>query len=479
MARLMAHVPYFYLPVNADWRGRIYPICSTLSYQGSDLAKSLLLFAEGEQILPENFPILKRYGSNLWENDKLSLEKRNEWFDQNIDKLRNVNVEDIIDNDAKFCILAFSIELERWLDKDYTELSLIIKKLHDKEKKIKSITAEMIVQESSNLTFFPIFLDATCNGLQQLGALSRDEKVAKLVNMCSSTSQDNPEDLYSDLIPFIKERILSNPEAPDSLKNLNLSRKLIKRSIMTIPYSATPVGITEQLIAQMDEIHENNEIFYILKDQPNNKLTRKDIFELANQMSQAFFDTFPQINEIFEYCKKISKAHNKLDSKIIWETPTGLKIEQFYLKKEPIRINCSYRNKKYKITLLKGTDKLNKSRQNLAFIPNFVHSLDATVLFKTVDNFYTVLRTGKKKNLSQIFNLITIHDCFATTAGNINNMEMAVKQSFLEVYQGNKFFNDLISKWENIEKIKLSSKDRPKFGNYNVREVLKSKYFIN
>lgn len=40
----------FYLPAFADFRGRIYTFSNYLSYEGNDLARALLLFAEGEVI---------------------------------------------------------------------------------------------------------------------------------------------------------------------------------------------------------------------------------------------------------------------------------------------------------------------------------------------------------------------------------------------------------------------------------------------
>ena len=38
----------FYLPVYADFRGRIYTLSNYLSYEGNDLARSLILFDSEE-----------------------------------------------------------------------------------------------------------------------------------------------------------------------------------------------------------------------------------------------------------------------------------------------------------------------------------------------------------------------------------------------------------------------------------------------
>jgi DNA-directed RNA polymerase len=61
----------FYLPTFADFRGRIYTFSPYLSYQGNDLSRALLLFAEGDKNLSsEGFTYMKIYFSNLGGKDK-------------------------------------------------------------------------------------------------------------------------------------------------------------------------------------------------------------------------------------------------------------------------------------------------------------------------------------------------------------------------------------------------------------------------
>ena len=56
----------FYLPTFADFRGRIYTLTNYLSYQGSDLSRSLLLFANIQEVInSKGLEYLKIYFSNL------------------------------------------------------------------------------------------------------------------------------------------------------------------------------------------------------------------------------------------------------------------------------------------------------------------------------------------------------------------------------------------------------------------------------
>ena len=65
--------------------GRIYPNTAFLHEQGSDNAKGLLLFANGTPIGEEGLYWILLHGSNVWGNDKVSLDDRVEFCLQNYD----------------------------------------------------------------------------------------------------------------------------------------------------------------------------------------------------------------------------------------------------------------------------------------------------------------------------------------------------------------------------------------------------------
>ena len=76
------HIAYLFrnqtlfLPVYADFRGRIYTLSNYLSYLGNDLARSLLLFDTEEYLKREGLDCLKRYFTNLAGFYKLSWNDR-------------------------------------------------------------------------------------------------------------------------------------------------------------------------------------------------------------------------------------------------------------------------------------------------------------------------------------------------------------------------------------------------------------------
>nr|WPM94715.1 hypothetical protein [Ceratocystis fimbriata]WPM94767.1 hypothetical protein [Ceratocystis fimbriata] len=69
-----------------------------------------------------------------------------------------------------------------------------------------------------------------------------------------------------------------------------------------------------------------------------------------------------------------------------------------------------------------------------AFMPNFIHSLDASSLALLVDLLF------KTNNKPEIF---TVHDCFAVTANNIENIMEILKLIYIEIYSNEQYLSKL------------------------------------
>jgi DNA-directed RNA polymerase len=89
------------------------------------------------------------------------------------------------------------------------------------------------------------------------------------------------------------------------------------------------------------------------------------------------------------------------------------------------------------VTITLPTNKLNLKQIHSSLMPNLIHSLDAS-------NIHLLCEHIKNKNIE----LYTIHDCFATTANNMENIENEIKISFIEIYFKDK--NYLEKMHENI-----------------------------
>lgn len=81
IANTYKNIPELYFPLMMDFRGRIYPRVTYLNYQGSELAKSLLLFSRPgiiERTNTQAIEYLKSYGAVSYGhgNDKKSYSTR-------------------------------------------------------------------------------------------------------------------------------------------------------------------------------------------------------------------------------------------------------------------------------------------------------------------------------------------------------------------------------------------------------------------
>lgn len=146
--------------------------------------------------------------------------------------------------------------------------------------------------------------------------------------------------------------------------------------------------------------------------------------------------------------------------------------------------------KRRKITLSKykldttNNPFINKDKQVNSFIPNFIHSMDAS-------NIVLLIKRANDFN----FNIVTIHDCFGVHANHAELLSYLVKECFISIY-GDK---DSINKFHSLtlENIKASYKvyenkvidkngnileipEKPVLGDMDLKsQMLDSKYFIN
>ena len=94
----------------------------------------------------------------------------------------------------------------------------------------------------------PVFLDATCSGIQHLAALIKDCELAKEVNLIPPLAElggekTSPADIYETLRTPINEKIRRLGREDPTFSNLEyveLSRSDVKQPIMTKTYNVTP-----------------------------------------------------------------------------------------------------------------------------------------------------------------------------------------------------------------------------------------------
>ena len=242
-----------YFPYNMDFRGRVYPLTPHLSIVGSDLCRGLLKFAEAKPLGTRGLFWLKVHLANFAGKDKVTLEERAAYIDENIDKIR-ASVEDPFAGD-------------RWwmtLDDPFQGLAACA----------EIIAAIDSGDPESYMCNLPVHMDGSCNGLQHYAALGRDSVGGKAVNLRNT---DKPQDVYSGVMEEVIRRVaeeasqtidfdtsdvesltrkqkkmLANNRAAKLVDGL-IDRGVVKRTVMTSVYGVTYIGARQQIQEKIEE----------------------------------------------------------------------------------------------------------------------------------------------------------------------------------------------------------------------------------
>jgi len=497
---------YFYLNTQSDWRGRIYTQSFYLSYQAGDLSTSLLDFWEGSSLNEKGKIYFYIYGVNNHNENgisKSSYSERLEWVKKNYDKIINLDKNLILSAENPFVFTSFCLNM---------------RDLHN---------------DPNTIIKTPIFLDATCSGIQHLAGLMKDLELGVQTNLIESSYNAKPGDIYSNLLEPINSAI--NKFGENNLEYIELSqvkltRKEVKTSIMTKVYNVTTYGISQQLqskfktIFNNDDNNDNNQINSnnfeeYFHDKPINILekeleesfkndrnkskficpgknghdiilTKKDIYKIAEIINDQIFVCFPSLNYIYNYFIDIAKLSTKLGIPLTWITPAGLEITQHYLKRKKKVVPISLFGKIRKLVIRENdVKKMDNAKQTQAIIPNIIHSLDATHL-------NNLIKTVAEKNFKPV---ITIHDCFGTLPNQMGELEFMVKKEFILLYSDNSFLNNFHNRFlqsitDNQFKIKTENEKSfvvlspssmleipsiPELGQLDIENIINSNYMIS
>jgi DNA-directed RNA polymerase len=173
-----------YFPHSLDFRGRIYSMSSELSPQSDDVAKSLLMFAEGKPVGEYGGYWLAVHIANLFGIDKVSFDERVAWVQANSEAILD-SANDPLDGrrfwttaDDPWCALAACFEWRGFM----------------------SFGSEF-------LSYLPIAMDGSCSGIQHFSAMLRDEQGGKAVNL---TPADQPSDIYTEVLYVTKDLLMED-----------------------------------------------------------------------------------------------------------------------------------------------------------------------------------------------------------------------------------------------------------------------------
>ena len=227
----------FYLPTFMDFRGRIYSYSYYLSFQGCDIARSLLLFSEGCELNNIGKDACLHFLCNTAGHTRLTIKNRIKWSEKLLDKLdlksyKNIyNLINLLKNNNIVNIIKETEEPAQFM-------SILIGLIE-------------YFNNPNYLWKLPICFDATCSGMQHLSALLSEVELGKFSNVIADENIDVIYDVYKEIADHILDYIskLEDKELSNVLNKIDFNRKLLKKPVMTVPYNVSLESMKDQLIA--------------------------------------------------------------------------------------------------------------------------------------------------------------------------------------------------------------------------------------
>lgn len=374
--------PRIYFPYQLDWRGRFYAMPSYLNPQGSDYARALLMFADGQAILGDTAAVgwLATHGANCFGIDRGTFEHRQwatVWMEEDILKC----ADDPIANQwwrkaAKpWQFLAFCFEWAAFKRKGFGFVSSL-----------------------------PIALDGTCNGLQHYAAMLRDEKSADAVNLTPPASEHflssspfdpfdpedpdsddplpplavaPPQDIYQRVADKVAAKIRADEycawfssyrdkkaaqiqriKKPDDRQHAEraldqasrsasadarrlqdlaaggqINRQMLKSPVMTLVYGATSYGRLTSLRAFLTDSRDSKTPAPLWPDVPAPVLVY-----LCRIVTDEIHEAVPAAVAAMQWLTEVAKLVTNEAMAISWVTPAGFQVHQKYLNLELRRV---------------------------------------------------------------------------------------------------------------------------------------------
>lgn len=447
-----------YFPHVMDWRGRAYAVPGFVNPQSDDFGKALLQFATGKPLGTEGAAWLAIQLANTYGYDKVDFDKRIEWAEENTQAILDSALRPLDGN--RFWLLA---------DKPFQFLAACFEWLG------------YTMQGEDFVSRIAVALDGSCNGLQNFSAMLRDEKGGKATNLVPS---EKPSDIYQEVANVVQGFVEADAEAGvleaviwktalyrdgEVYKNKPIGRKLTKRNTMTRPYSVTAFGMRDQLIQELDAMLEEGEI----KFQGTEVDIARAAYYLADRNLTAISTVVVAAEAAMKWLQEVAKVVSKLEIAVVWTTPVGLPVRQFYTNNLSDTVQVFIGGERTSVQFNNHGTTLNSRKQSAGISPNFVHSCDAAHMMRTI----SLCSAKGIKSYSMI------HDSYGVHACDTRQLAETLREAFVEQYSEDvlaKFRAEIVYQMTNAGGAELVGKipPLPAYGSLDLNTVLDSEYFF-
>lgn len=398
----------FWVPFNFDYRGRMYPLTITITPQGTDFDKALLYFAEEG---PVNEWWLAFHLATTYGMDKAESEARVAWVRDNTDTIA------MIASDP-----AGSTHLWEDASEPWSFLAACIE------------YNACVLEASKATSGLPCGIDATCSGMQHLSALTGDSSTAREVNVIPTPK---PSDAYRTVAEAALRDIPSKWHE-------HMDRKITKRTVMTLPYGVSWGSARDYI---RDAFNDKG-----IDLGPDLKVITKAVYDMAVP------EVFPGPIRVMEWLKKAASKILETREVIEWITPSGFHVYQDQRKPNWKIVNTKLLGVgRLQNSCWMGPGEVDKRGHIKSLPPNFIHSLDASLMHFTASDW--------DRPISMI------HDCVLGRSCDMDDLGATVRTHFVEMYKG-------LPLHDFAAQIGVEIPDGIYLGDLDLDDVLKSEYFF-
>lgn len=443
----------FYFPHVLDFRGRMYPLPLHLQPQGDDLARGLLTFADGKPLGAAGAYWLAIHVANVWGQDKVDFPKRIKWVTKNEAMFRAIAADPIKNNrwalpkshpkgltNDNWQALAATLEWVRYLDEGDTMVSAL-----------------------------PVRLDGTCNGIQHLSAMVRDEVGGAAVNLVPAPA---PRDIYTEVGAMVEARLVTLTDSAQAalaskwLEAVNgkLPREVTKRPVMILPYGGTKQAYYTYTKEWMEEYDPQEVIF---PEQDRHALCTFLVAILWQEV-EAKLPRARQVQGWLQQCARLAATTNL---PLRWTTPIGFVVRHFYGQPTGMKIETLIDGQRVQLMDWRIGKELAVGDQMRGIPPNYTHSMDGCVLMKGVNLAYN----------AGIDSITCIHDAYGTVAADVDMLNACIREAFIWTYQHpvlENFRSDCAAILDDDINTLLALPSVPAMGNLKLEDIRHADYFI-
>ena len=457
----------FYLSMFLDFRGRVYARDPYFSYQSNDLARGHLQFAEKQLVTETGFKYLLIHAANSYNQsytikeleklewtetnyvsdlvadgipdlsvDKMSLEDRQKWSEENTELFWNIAEDPVATKDI-------------WMaaEKPWVFLSICFE--------ICAYHGSLLTDEE-HYSQLPIAIDGSSNGTQHLAAMSKDEVAGRMVGLME---QEKPIDFYI----IVAKGILNRNIGTDLGKILaEIPMKLIrkgisKRGTMTKAYDAGVKGIAD--IIYMDCYDAGMTTKYGITKTIAKKLS-KDLVQTYNAICSGPVSIKNYLQALVKH-----RVNTQNEDTVCWMSPSGFPCvsEKWIMNKK--KVELPFTQGRIQVVVHEQTTRPAMHEMISGISPNYVHSMDAAHMSLVIVEL----------EKSGILSFGAIHDSFSVHAEKVPELLHITKETFIDIYDRN-IFKDMRS--QIISNDPLFTDAEPRKGKLDLKELMYSDYFF-